>query len=54
MENKNNGIPIVLAVVGHVDPAHLQDVLYKIQSINNFRIIFSKTSSKKLWIQEGE
>lgn len=49
-----HSIPIILAVVGHVDPLSLQDVLWQIQSIKGFKVVFSKTSSKKLWVQEGE
>lgn len=46
--------PIVLAVVGHVDPIFLKEVHEYLENIPNFRLVFFKTSHGKLFIVEGE
>jgi len=45
---------VTVAVVGHIQFEDLQQLKQTLENISGFKIVFFKTSSSKLWIQEGE
>lgn len=53
MLSKENSDIIVVGFVGHIPIDDLASLKKQIETISNFKIIFFKTSSGKLWIKEG-
>ena len=45
---------IVVGFVGHTTIESLVQIKNEIEHLPNFKIIFFKTSSDKLWIKEGD
>ena len=52
MENSKPDV-LVVAFVGHCDIEHLASIKKQVERISDFKIVFFKTSSDKLWIKEG-
>lgn len=52
MENNNSSI--VVAFVGHSTIEALAHIKKQVEQIRDFKIVFFKTSSDKLWIKEGD
>ena len=53
MERKNDNV-IVIGFVGHTTIESLAQIKKEIENLPNFKIVFFKTSSDKLWIKEGD
>jgi len=53
MENHSN-TPIVIGVIGHVNPKFLEEVREEIKAITNLKVIFFKESNGKLWVVSEE
>jgi len=53
MDNQDNNI-IVVAFVGHIPIENLASIKKQIEQLKDFKIVFFKTSSDKLWIKEGD
>ena len=51
---KNNNNDIVIAFVGHAHIEDLADIKKAVEALPGFKVVFFKTSSDKLWIQEGD
>ncbi len=49
---KNNDV--VIAFVGHAVIEDLASIKKAVESISDFKVVFFKTSSDKLWIMEGD
>ena len=46
--------PVTVGFVGHIPIELLQELKEAVESIPDFNVIFFKTSSGRLWIQEGD
>ena len=53
MEN-NISKPIIVGIVGHVDPSFLADFKQYIEKYSHFRLIRFQESNNKLWIVQRE
>lgn len=56
IRQEKNGLDVTLTVafVGHIPIELLQTLKESIESIPEFDLVFFKTSSGRLWIQEGK
>jgi hypothetical protein len=54
MENKENDNVLVVGFVGHCSIEHIARIKKQVEQLSDFKIVFFKTSSDKLWIKEGE
>lgn len=50
----NRPSPVTVGVVGHIQIEDLAELKRTLEGVQGFKIVFFKTSSSKLWIQEGE
>ena len=54
MKTKEQYDLIVVGFVGHIPITELATFKHNIETYPNFKTVFFKTSSDKLWIKEGD
>ena len=56
VRKENNGFDVIvtIGIVGHCPIERLQEIKQVLEAISDFDLVFFKTSSGKLWIQEGD